>query len=250
MSLSTRVSIQWLPNEVEELTNTLVFSTPKCFSTDVRVFKEHYPYVKSEAEPEPIEQVFQFVSIGTEVAIEGTNRVEFPSEVNLQVIIQAIKTGKSLDDCKGLNPDIGSFWPIENSEDRKETGSMVNPANDKLTEYIEVWRSLNPEETTPSVEVRENHWKGQRTELKVQTYDASGENYRGRLIKLNNWVQAVLYVYENGLHQLSVARAHLDQESGEWEFLINYGKYDFPEFSKALVEEEFEYGGITWSRIE
>lgn len=249
MSLSTRVSIQWLPDDVEELTETLVFSTPKCFSTDVRIFKEHYPYIKINAEPEPIEKIFQFASIGTEVAIEGTNRVEFPSEVNLQVIIQAIKTGKRIEQCKGPVPDIGSFWSIENSEDRKETGSMVNPATEKLTEYIEVWRSLNPMETTPTEQIRENHWKGNKSEVKVRTYDAKGDHYRGRLILLGNWVQAVLYVCVDGLHQLSVARAHLN-ESGEWEPLIDYGIYHFPDFSKALNEEEFEHGGISWSRIE
>lgn len=250
MSLSTRVSIQWLPDDVEELTKTMVFSTPKCFSTDVRIFKEYYPYVKSGTEPEPIDKIFQFASIGTEVVIEGTNRVEFPSEVNLQVINQAIKTGKTIDECKGLIPDIGCFWPIENSEDRKETGSMVNPANDKLTEYIEVWRSLNPVETRPNDEVRENHWRGQRTEVKVRTYDAKGENYRGRLIMLSNWVQAVLYTFVDGLHRLSVARAYLENESGKWEYLIDYGKYCFPEFSEALSKDEFEHGGVVWSRIE
>lgn len=251
MSLSTRVSIQWLPSKVEETTKTYVFSSPKGLSIDVRIFEKCYPYVKLGKHTEPIEEVFEFVSIGSESPIKGTNKVEFPSELNLHMIVQAIKSGKRLEDCKGLHSDIGNFWPIEGSEDRKETGCMVNPATNKLTEYVEVWRSLNPVESTPSDEIREHHWTGKnKKELKTRVYDARGESYRGRLIMLNNWVQAVLYVCEKGQHQLSVARAYADKLSGKWEFLIDYGNYSFLELFKYSFEEDFECSDIFWYRIE
>lgn len=252
MVLSKRISIQWLSEQAGELTDTLVISTPKCFSTDVRIFKEHYPYEKgNDLDLDAMDKIFEFVSMGTEIDIEGTNQVQFPSEVNLQEIVQAIKTGKSVEECKAP-PDIGTFWPIEGSEDRKETGSMVNPATGVCTDYVEVWRSLNPAETTPDEEVRENHWKNKKedTEVGVYTYNAQEDNHRGRLIRLGNWVQAVFYAYTNGKHELSVLRAYYDESSGQWQYLIRYGPYDFPDLGTLFDKESIDFGGVLWTRVE
>ncbi|SGZ52582.1 CIC11C00000002888 [Sungouiella intermedia] len=247
MVLSTRVTIQWLPEEADELTSTMVLSTPRDLFTDVRVFKDHYPYKKSST-VEPIEEVFQFVSIGWEEEIKGTNKLRFHTSVNLQEIVKSGRTGKPLEECQA-EPDIGAFWPIEGTEDRKETGAMENPATGKVTEYVEVWRSLNPEETAPNEEVREGHWKGDEREVRVRVFDTDSNGFSGRIVRLGNWVQGVLF--ETGAeYPLSVMRSFYNETSGEWTSLIEYGEREFPNIYKEWEINQEDANGIIWKRVE
>lgn len=244
MVLSTRVTIQWLPDAEEELTSTMVFSTPGDVFTDVRVFKSHYPYVKKAGEPESLDEVFQFVTIGWEEEIENTNQMRFHTVVNLTEILKSIKTGKPLDNCRAA-PDIGAFWPIEGSEDRKETGAMENPATGKVTEYVEIWRSLNPEETTPHKEVREG-----KEPVRVRVYDTVTEDFTGRIVRLGNWVQGVLFDASEKKHPISVYRAFYNETSDKWETLIDYGLQEFPNIFKSLESSLAELNGVEWKRVE
>lgn len=247
MVFSNRVTIQWLPEEAEELTSTMVLSTPTGLFTDVRVFKDKYPYVKKES-VEPIAEVFQFATIGWEEEIKDTNKLRFHTTVNLQEIIKSIKTGKSLEECRAA-PDIGAFWPIEGSEDRKETGAMENPATGKVTDYVEIWRSLNPEESSPNHEVREGHWELKEREVRVRVFDTATEGFIGRIVRLGNWVQAVLFE-ESAQDPLSVMRSFYDEKSGEWTTLIEYGKREFPSVYKDWDADEVVANGIQWKRVE
>lgn len=249
MVLSTRVTIQWLPDEAEELSSTMVLSSPGDLFTDVRVLKDHYPYLKKAGPPEPVEDVFQFVSIGWEEEIKGTNKMRFYTSVNSQAIVKSIKTGKPLDECKAA-PDIGEFWPIEGSEDRKETGAMENPATGKVTEYIEIWRSLNPEETTPTNEVREGHWPLGEKKVRVRVFDTLTDGYIGRIVRLGNWVQGVLYKSGEGQFPLSVLRSFYNEKSQQWEKLIDYGILEFPQVYKDWDAEQVSFNGIHWKRVE
>lgn len=249
MVLSTRISIEWVPNDAEELTSTMVFSTEKGTFTDVRVFKDKYPYLKKPGQPEPVEQVFQFALLGWEEDIAGTNRMAFHTDVNLAEIVKSIRTGRPLDECKAA-PDVGAFWAIENSEDRKETGSMENPATGRVTEYVEVWRSLNPEESSPTTEVREGHWKSGNSDQKVRecVYDTVTHGYIGRIVRLGNWVQGVLYDASEPKFPLSVMRRFYSENSKRWITLIDYGKHEFPNFYQQW-ESGGAAGGIEWKQV-
>lgn len=248
MVLSTRVSIQWLPDEAEELTSTMVFSTPQDLFTDVRVFKHCYPYSAKDVTVEEIDKVFQFVSIGKEEEIKGTNQLRFETSVNLAEIVKSIKTGRPLDECRAA-PDIGSFFEIEGSEDRKETGAMENPATGVVTDYVEVWRSLNPEESTPAQEVREGHWSSAQKEVRVRVFDTDSEGFSGRIIRLGNWVQGVLFDGSESQYPLSVMRRFFNETSKEWESLIEYGKQEFPQVYKDWDADGAD-NGIRWKRVE
>lgn len=239
MVLSTRVSLQWLPNEPEELTSTLVFTTPQDHFVDVRIYNEQYPHIQKGSTPEAFDKIFQWVITGEEEEIPDTNKIRFRHEVNLQEVMKSLESGRPLSECRS-EPDIGAFWSIEGSEDRKETGSMVNPETGKHTDYVEIWRSLDPALTTPVTEIREISGK----EHEVLTLELKHNGVLGRIIRLGNWVQGVIYEEAEKTHPISVLRCFYDSNAGEWKDLIRYGKHSFPELFKELEED-----GL-WKKIE
>lgn len=248
MVLSTRVSLQWLPNEPMETSHTLVFTTPRDHFVDVRIKKDKYPFVQQEEIPVDFNDIFEWVIVGEEEPIENTNKIQFNHTVNLQDIMKSLATGKPLLECKS-DPDIGEFSAIEGSKDRKEVGRMVNPETGKCTEYVEIWRSLNPEETTFETEVREGENRdgddvGAGPEVYSATYDLNDGSLYGRVIVLGKWVQGVIYDEADKTHPISVIRAHRES-SGSWEPLIRYGKHDF-----ALVDGGDIRTGSGWHQIE
>lgn len=249
MVLSTRVSLQWIPEEPEEFSDTQVYTSPADHFVDVRIYRSQYPHIQVGADIKPFDEVFQWVIVGDEEPIEGTNKIKFNHTVNLQEILESLRTGKSLEDCVG-NPDVGAFWPVEGSEDRKETGAMKNPATGTVTEYIEIWRSLNPDASTPSQQVREGeNAEGQKESAGVlvsAVYDLHQDGFIGRIIRLGNWVQGVVFELDEKAHPLSVMRSFYNKAEGRWEDLIVYGKHQFPEIYKK-ADEALEGN---WTRIE
>lgn len=242
MVFSKRISLQWVPEEPEEDTHTLVLTSPKDHFVDVRIYKNKYPYIQKTDEVEDFDDVIQWVIVGDEEAIPGTGKIKFNHTVNSQEIMKAVKSGRTLDECRG-EPDIGDFSEIEGSEDRLETGVMAHPDTGKVAEYAEVWRSLNPEHTTPDVEVREGYnSEGQRCEQneEVMTFDLHREGHIGRIVRLGNWVQGVIFE-EGASSPLSVMRKWLGD--GKWHDLIVYGKHSFPEVYSGGEAAE-------WERIE
>lgn len=249
MVLSTRVSIQWLPDEPSEPTSTIVSTSASDHFVDVRIFKHKYPHVQEGLAPQAFEDIFDWVITGEEQEIPGTSKIQFNHAINLQEIMKSLKTGLPLLECKS-EPDIGDFSSIENSEDRKETGSMVNPETGKMTPYIEIWRSLNPEKSTPSMEVREGKDEfGHKYELSGEivnwTYDLNEDSRYGRIIRLANWVQGIVYDKSEKTHPLSVLRAYFDETSGEFIKVIKYGLYQFPDIQDTLCLE-----AEGWHKIE
>lgn len=249
MVLSTRVSIQWLPDEPSELTSTMVSTSASDHFVDIRILKDKYPHVQEGPEPESFKKIFDWVITGEEEEIVGTSKIQFNHAINLQEIMKSLKTGVPLLECKS-EPDIGDFSSIENSEDRKETGTMVNPITGRMTPYIEIWRSLNPEMTTPAKEVLEGRdAAGQKYELNDQsinwTYDLNEGPFYGRIIRLANWVQGVVYDESEKTHPLSVLRAYFDESSGTFVYVIKYGLYEFPDIQDTVSIE-----AKAWHKIE
>lgn len=249
MVLSTRISIQWLPDEPSELTSTLVSTSASDHFVDVRILKDKYPHVQQGPEPENFEDVFDWVITGEEQEIPGTSKIQFNHAINLQEIMNSLKTGIPLLECKSA-PDIGDFSAIDNSEDRKETGSMVNPETGKMTPYVEIWRSLNPEKSTPSSEIREGKDEnGQKYELKGSlinwTYDLNEGTRYGRIIRLANWVQGIVHDKSEKTHPISVMRAYFDQSCGKFIYVIKYGLYEFPDIQDTHCIE-----AKGWKKLE
>ncbi|OBA20417.1 hypothetical protein METBIDRAFT_43510 [Metschnikowia bicuspidata var. bicuspidata NRRL YB-4993] len=236
MVLSTRVSLQWLPDEPQECTNTMVFTSLKDHFVDVRIYKDQYPYRQSGDTPEKFENVFQWVIVGDEEEIEGTNQIQFNHTVNSQEIMKSLVSGKPLSECRSA-PDIGSFWAIEGTEDRKETGSMAHPDTGIKTEYVEIWRSLNPNASSVKREVREGYdvtgLATQDAPGPVMTFDLKADGFIGRIIRLGNWVQGVIYEENERRFPISVMRSFWDADSGVWQELVGYGKHEFPEIYKS-----------------
>ncbi|KFY17892.1 hypothetical protein V492_00308 [Pseudogymnoascus sp. VKM F-4246] len=109
--LSTRISLRWVPDEPEELTDTLVMNVGGYFM-DLRVNKA--------------DESIDWAMAG-ERQILSTNPRKFP--------------GNSLGPS---DPDEGIFSPLPNGDDL-ETGSMpCAHKNDVVTDYEEVWRKLDP----------------------------------------------------------------------------------------------------------
>lgn len=248
MVLSTRVNIQWLPNEPTETSHTLVFTTSQDHFVDVRIKKDMYPFKQDGAQPVDFNEVFEWVIVGEEEPIANTNKIQFNHKVNLQEIMKSLTTGKPLLECKSA-PDIGSFSAIEGSKDRKEMGRMVNPETGKSTEYVEIWRSLNPEETTFETEVRENENKDGHeisgpVDVYNATYDLEEGSVYGRVIVLGRWIQGVIYDSSDKSHPLSVLRAYRE-DSGAWRTLIRYGRRDFGLVDGGDVRKE-----AGWNQIE
>lgn len=250
MTLSTRVSIQWGSENPSENTDTLVFTTKKEHFVDVRILKSEYPHIQEGLEPREFEEIFDWIIIGDEEPIAGTNKIQFNHTVNLQEILRSLKSGLPLLECKNA-PDVGDFSAIEGSEDRKETGSMVNPSTGLVTLYVELWRSLNPNKTTFAEEVREGRDKngGKDTsddELINFTFDLNDGPRYGRIIALGNWVQGVIYDSSEKTHPLSVVRAFYNCEAKEWVTLIKYGVHEFPDPSAVISSKV----SLPWRKIE
>ncbi|KAF8001965.1 hypothetical protein HF325_002930 [Metschnikowia pulcherrima] len=188
----------------------MVFTSAQDHFVDVRIYKDKYPYRQVGEQPERFEDVFDWVIVGEEGPLKTQIKLE---------IARSLATKKPLSECRS-DPDVGAFWPIEGSEDRKETGAMAHPNTGTTTEYVEIWRSLNPNLTSVDKEVREGHdEKGAATHedaTPVATYDLKTKGFIGRIIRLGNWVQGVIYEENETEFPISVVRKFRDANSGKW----------------------------------
>lgn len=244
MTLSTRIYIQRPPDPPSETTHTLVSTSPANHFVDCRIIKERLPHVQEGKEPEDFEKVFDWVMTGTEVPIEGTNKIHFKHDINLKEVVESVKTGKPIEECKD-EEDIGEFAPVEGSEDRQETGILTHPDTGKLNPYIEIWRSLDPEEHTPDQEAREKS-----KHVKSVVWDADLPDHKGKIVRLGNWVQGVVYSKNEKVHRLSILRSFLDKKTGQWQPQIKYGLVNFPEAFDQQVGDELPVDGIRWKCVE
>lgn len=222
MSLSRRISIQWLPDNAEEETSTMVITSPENRFVDIRIYKSKFPCKKGSQEN--FSDIFEWCMTGTEESIKGSSKVVFHHEIDSHEIAESIRTSTPIKDCRG-GPDVGDFSVIEGSTDRKETGTMKNPKTNELQDYIEIWRSLDPVKNSPDNEA-------------IQTADtdftpwfvlkATGSKSNGLLIRVGNWIQGILYHEADKISPLSVVRAFYIAKENRWNYLIDFGKDEFP----------------------
>lgn len=232
--------MQWLPDKADEITNTMVFTSPSDHFVDVRIFQKNYPFIGDSTNPKKFEEVFEWAMTGVEKPIVGTNKIEFVHEINSHCVLKAVEKGVPLEECPS-DPDVGAFFPIAGSEDRKETGSMLNPTTGKVGEYVEIWRSLDPNQTRPDSEARETE-----ADVESAVYQPVTSGFSGKLIRLGNWVQGILYDTADKDHPLSVVRLFWDDKSSSYATLIKYGRHEFPDIFEGL---RLSIGGIEWQKI-
>lgn len=245
--LSKRLTIQWPPEEAGENTVTMVVYSKLGHFVDIRVFKENYPVI--EENPTSLDMYienFEWTMTGDEIVMEptipDTFKLQFTHEIDSMAIIKSITCNLPVEDC-ATDPDVGTFWKVPGSDDRKETGSMLNPATGKVQEYVEMWRSLDDRKHTPTNEVRE----GKDTDSDQYVLRIEQKDFQGQLIRSGNWCQGILYDKLNKTVPLNVIRAYFDGE--KWQYLIKYGSFKFPvDFAKPNTEIECD--GLKWKCIE
>lgn len=221
----------------------MVITSPKGHFVDIRILKSCYPWPRKTPDP-AFEDVFEWCLSGIEEPIEGTNQIRFNHDVNSQEIMRVVKTGRPLSECQSA-PDVGSFSAIEGSEDRKETGTMVNPATGQETAYVEIWRSLDAAKTTNSHKIREPK---QPQPLETVVLKVSLKKYEGKVVRYGNWMQGLLYDSESPSSPLSIVRSQFSD--GEWQHHIDYGNDVFPEAFPSQVGDLVAVGGVQWQCIE
>jgi len=238
--LSTRVSIQWPPEPAGEDTKTIVITTPDNHFVDLRAYIDHYPYRNQGSEE--FENVFQWCSCGVERPIANSSKIEFCQEINSIAIWKSIRANESL---APPEPDIGDFSSIPNSEDRKEVGTMTNSASGKRQPYVEIWRSLDPNENSLEHEVRQS---SHTTVNKVFTLVVSSAGYTGKLVRVGNWAQGIIYDKSNKERPLHVIQSHL---KGSWSTLLAYGAIElFPVSFDGCINDTVRISHLEWKCIE
>lgn len=241
MTLSTRVSIQWPPDLAEEATKTMVFTTPENHFVDIRIFKQYYQQPSANL---PFDSVFEWCLSGVEEPIEGTSKIQFHQEINSIAMVKAIKYNKPLE--FGL-PDIGEFSSIENSQDRREVGQMENPATGTVQDYIEIWRSLDPVKNSPIAEAPEVEQDG----YTLFTLIVDNDDYQGKLIRLGNWVQGLLFDKTSLTQPIHVIQSY--QDGNQWTNTISYGSIElFPIVFDGAINDTIPTTNskVVWKCIE
>lgn len=234
--------MQWLPEPESEPTSTYVMTSPGLHFVDIRILNSSYP-IDSTHSQKLYEEVFDWVLTGTEQEVTGTNEIKFVLEIDSLEVGEAKKANKPLSECRRPT-DLGFFHSIPNSEDRKETGNMLNPSTGKKQDYVEVWRSLDPAEHTPSKEVREPSAPVAPLPLYVLTTQL--DKYEGKVVRLGNWMQGL--VHDKSNHDLHVVRSWYNGE--KWEHQIKYGDLDLFHLEFYGKKGDEINGKVSWKCIE
>lgn len=264
--ISTRESIQWLPDEAGERSITVVLSSPGSRFVDLR------PIIPSIVTPEESEFPFEWAFAGYEKGLKDDYSImEFTHDFfdssyiyKYQLFNKGLSNEKPL--LKDIAADIGYFETIGIGK-RRETGKMANSANgDKITDYIEIWQSLNPIKFTPSERaiLHEDTDEG-TTEYGCYVYDIVGDNnkelYEGRVIRVGSWIQGLVWDKSDKISKvpISTIRLWFDESIGKWTDIHSFGNlksFDnfpiFDDFKTVDVDSKFTTSdnNITWTCVE
>lgn len=163
---STRVSMKWSKDkEPTETTSTWVFTASNGEFVDIRI---------DVASKEP-----QWLITGKEVEIPTKTGYEFSVEFQHQL--------DSLGGDSGA--DVGNFTSLPDG-DRLEAGEMFNHDIGEVMGYEEVWRSLDPVNSTPTQLVREN---GGAIASSVWEFLEGHGTKSGKFITIESFGQGVVY---------------------------------------------------------
>lgn len=181
---STRISIQWPPEEALEHSVTMVSSVPSGKFVDLRSLKDP----KTEEE---LKFPFEWAIIGYSTQLGG-GKTQFSHEIDSRVAnakLECLKEGKKYKDEDDV-PDIGLFSTLPDG-DRREDGEMLNTATGKILPYIEIWRTIDGDLTTPTELARLSPEKNNDT-IKYALFEIDTDLYEGLYITIGKWGQGIL----------------------------------------------------------
>ncbi|TGJ78936.1 hypothetical protein E0Z10_g9829 [Xylaria hypoxylon] len=201
MSISIRDSIRWLPGAPSEPTSTVVLTSPERRFVDIRILKG----VK-----EPGASVdWAFAGISSSEIRDGVRHC----------------TWRHVVDSRTSSPeavvDEGDIFP-QDDRHTLETGRMVNPATEKLTDYEEMWTDLEAEGIP---EVKKNsdeliqHPGGRCVVLELKDEE---HQERGMAVCLGRYCQGVVRIG----HRFAAERWLW--EDGEWKRKFRVGDLWIP----------------------
>lgn len=241
MSLSTRYSIQWpesVNNEEQELTSTLVLTSPKGLFVDVRILKD-------TDTTDEVAFDWYFAGIEIEIPSKQNLMIEFDHKfLDSQYIDHHYAHNFTHDGFK-MGSDVGTFFDAPDKTEsamgiRYETGEMCNPESGNVEPYIEKWISCNPNKSTLEYIGKSDDNSNGLKCIVLDTVDGGiDNNYHiknvsiGRLIILGGWIQGIFW--EKGVSD-KIESLGIVRRFGEHKPLISYGGQvnKFPE-SKQLT---------------
>lgn len=170
--VSTRISLQWIPEPPHEYTDTLVLTTKGLHFVDIRI-KTPLP-----VDAKGTDANIDWVITGVEHPIEGTSKVEFRHDINSHLKLN-----------HGEAYDVGDFKEIENG-DRSETGTMENWNTGVMQKYEEIWRTIDPLASKPDDYVRDVNENSASAPCIAYHLDQDG--FLGKCVRIGNFAQGAL----------------------------------------------------------
>jgi hypothetical protein len=220
---STRISLQWPPAEPQETTDTLVLTSHNNHFVDIRITK---PFGATGTEKD-----IDWIITGVECPIEGTSKIEFKHEINSHL---ALNHGEAY--------DIGDFSTRKDG-DRDETGVMTNLATGTIEPYVEVWRSIDPNTSTPENYKREIK---EESEASCVVYHLEQDGWLGQMVRIGNFAQGA--ILDKAKNQLSCVRWFY---KSQWDVVFQSGSdVDKIPLGEDREGAEVTSGGIKWVVLE
>ncbi|KAK4539222.1 hypothetical protein LTR36_000877 [Oleoguttula mirabilis] len=243
-SISVREFVRWLPEQASEPTSTLVLTSAESRFVDIRIFRaQHGSEVVEATEGE----INTLPSSRLEWAFAGTSSTELrhPPDGG-QAVVHS--TWKHWVDCRKVDVDgvvdEGDMYPKAGGR-TLETGSMVDPATGKLTEYEEMWKDLQP------VAVGQDSEEDGRKGCVVLQLQDDEHEARGVVVRVGQYVQGVLRVGK----RFSLERWEWKGKEEGWKRLVRIGDLWVPcgvatEEGRLEVGGEVKHGEFVWKVIE
>ncbi|KAI0714225.1 hypothetical protein C8Q72DRAFT_205859 [Fomitopsis betulina] len=220
--ISSRVWIRWGNGEPYENTSTLVLTAPSQTFLDVRVIKP------------PLQPAVGTVehSIDTsrlEWAFSGIATTEYREGICHKTWTHHIDSRSAY----GAEPPIdeGDMFPESDGVLCREKGSMINPETGKMSEYEEMWESVEPHATGTDT----GKW------CLVATVASEEHKARGMLIRVGQFVQCLLIVNDEVNVERWVytdAGSSGDDHLKGWACTVKLGSHVLPCARLFKVEEQ------------
>ncbi|RDW66499.1 hypothetical protein BP6252_10134 [Coleophoma cylindrospora] len=197
------------------LNSTLVLTSAGKHYVDVRVFLTTSPH-----ESQKLEWGFAGTSQSAPPQFDKDNKLVKPGHSKWNHWVD----NKTVEEVQ----DEGYMYPIEGSNEVRETGSMAHPDTGKITPYEEIWIDLE------LVKVGE---KGKYASW-VMKHEDSYSKTRGMLCRIGEWVQGVLRIGD----EISVVRYKWDTENSQWQLKLSMGRFDMPRDVVLETDRELSVG--------
>lgn len=263
-SITSREGIKWNDGPLTEPTNTFVLTYNSHF-VDIRSLPDTNVSSSSSSNTNtnthssfPFDWAFYGQVLKPK---DGHGETTYTHDIDSRYI-HAIATGPKSDAEKYLEADSGSSTVLANGDDAEE-GYMLNPETLKSEKFLEIWRPLvatrAPQKVAKGGRAQE---EGEKAECLVLVVDddgdgVAGKKYRGKLVKVGSWVQAIVQeVGVDGVQSLTLVRAVKGDGEQTWDKLVAWGNAlevipvsdaEYEQFNH--VGKKCAVGGLVWKTL-